>query len=218
MYRPPDSKIEYNDIFEDFIDIVLNEEKEFILLGDFNKNMLNNDTDSEWGNFTTSLGLTQLISEPTRVTNDSKTLIDHIYTNNANSIQSVNVEKICLSDHYYMVPWEIIENFDTVDDMVSVWTLLFTEVIDKHAPIKYHRIKRKCQPRWLTSEILDLMKERNKHKLNDNTDAYKALRNKVSALIDIANLKKETYRNKIEEGKSNPRTIWKLFKEFGLKI
>ena len=43
--------------FEDFIDIVLNEEKEFILLGDFNKNMLNNDTDREWGNFTTSLFL-----------------------------------------------------------------------------------------------------------------------------------------------------------------
>ena len=100
MYRPPDSKIEYNDRFEDFIDIVLNEEKEFILLGDFNKNMLNNDTDREWGNFTTSLGLTQLISEPTRVTNESKTLIDHIYTNNENNIQSVNVEKICLSDHY----------------------------------------------------------------------------------------------------------------------
>ena len=94
------------------------------------------------------------------------------------------------------VPWEIIENFNTVDDILSVWTLLFTEVLDKHAPIKKRRIKRKYQPEWLTSEILDLMKERNKHKLNGNTDAYKALRNKVSALIDIA--KKETYRNKIE--------------------
>ena len=68
--------------------------------------------------------------------------------------------------------WEKIENFDTVDDIVSVWTLLFTEVLDKHAPIKNHRIKRKYQPEWLTSEILDLMKERNKHKLNGNTDAY----------------------------------------------
>ena len=53
--------------------------------------MVNNDTDREWGNFTTSLGLTQLISEPTRV-NDSKTLFDHIYTNNENNIQSVSVE------------------------------------------------------------------------------------------------------------------------------
>ena len=188
------------------------------------------------------------------MTNDSKTLIDHIYTNNEINIQSVNAEKICLSGHYgifcnrsyHVLPdknnehqtiiyrsfknfnqscflndlatvhWEIIEKFDTVDDIVSVWTLLLTEVLDKHAPIKNHRIKRKYQHEWPTSEILDLMKKRNKHKLNGNTDAYKALRNKVPTLIDIA--KKETYRNKIEEGKSDPRTIWKLFKEFGLKI
>ena len=82
----PDSKVEYNDRFEEFIDNVLNEEKEFILLGDFNKNLLNKDTDRDWGNFTTSLGLTQLINEPTRVTNDSKTLIDHIYTANEENI------------------------------------------------------------------------------------------------------------------------------------
>ena len=49
MYRPPDSKIEYNDRFEEFIVTVLNEEKEFILLGDFNKKLLNADTDREWG-------------------------------------------------------------------------------------------------------------------------------------------------------------------------
>ena len=35
-----------------------------------------------------------------------------------------------------MVPWEIIENFDTIDDVVLAWTSLFTEVLDKHAPIK----------------------------------------------------------------------------------
>ena len=112
------------------------------------------------------------------------------------------------------VPWEIIENFDTIDDIVSVWTSLFTEILDKHAPIKSHRIKRKYQPEWLTPEILDLMKELKKCKLTGNTTAYKALRNKVSALINIA--KKETNRSKIEEGKSDPRTIWKLFKEFGM--
>ena len=75
IYRPPDSKIEYNDRFEELIDAVLNEDKEFILLGDINKNLLNNDIEREWGYFITSLGLTQLVSEPTRVTNDSSTLI-----------------------------------------------------------------------------------------------------------------------------------------------
>ena len=36
MYRQPDSKIEYNDRFEELIDTVLNEDKVFILLGDIN--------------------------------------------------------------------------------------------------------------------------------------------------------------------------------------
>ena len=37
MYRPPNSKVEFNDRFENFIDIVSREGKEMILLGDFNK-------------------------------------------------------------------------------------------------------------------------------------------------------------------------------------
>ena len=59
------------------------------------------------------------------------------------------------------------------------------------------------------------MKERNKCKINGNITAYKELRNKVTHLINIA--KKKTYQSKIEEGRSDPRTIWKLFKKFGTK-
>ena len=130
------------------------------------------------GNSTTSLGLSQLVSEPTRVTKDSATLIDHIYTNTEENIQNVFVKKLCLSDHYAIfcnrkccsvagkkthqvityrpfkhfdelkfqddlrtVPWEIIQDFDTVNDMVMVWNSLFLETLDKHAPVKCHRIK-----------------------------------------------------------------------------
>ena len=56
---------------------------------------------------------------------------------------------------------------------------------------------------------MDCMKERNKCKLNGNIEEYKYLRNKVSRLIEVA--KQETYQSKIEEGKSDPRSIWKLF-------
>ena len=52
---------------------------------------------------------------------------------------------------------------------------------------------------------MDCMKERNKCKLNDNIEEYKYLRNKVSRLIEVA--KQETYQSKIEEGKSDPRSI-----------
>ena len=60
-------------------------------------------TERDWGNFTISLGLSQLVCEPTRVTKDSATLIDHIYTNNEETIQHVNVKQLCLSDHYAVV-------------------------------------------------------------------------------------------------------------------
>ena len=178
IYRPPNSTIEFNDRFEDFIDVISNQEKEFILLGDFNKNLLIEETERNWGNFTTSLGLTQLVSEPTRVTKDSKTLIDHIYTNTEETIQSVSVKNLFLSDHFAilcnrkygsplnknthqvltyrsfkhfdesnflndlsLVPWEIIQNFESVDDMVSVWNSLFLETLNKHAPEKSHRTR-----------------------------------------------------------------------------
>ena len=247
IYRPPDSKVEFNEWFEEFIDKVIGENKEYILMGDFNKKLLNVDTNIEWGNFTTSLGLTQLIDEPTRVTTESQTLIDLIYTNTEENIQSVAVNNICLSDHFGVfrtrkshsivgkkthqvikyrsfkhfdelkflrdlsrVPWEIIQNFDKVDDILLVWCALFLEILDKHAPIKSHRIKKKYQPDWLNTEILDYMKERNKCRLNGNNDRYKFLRNKVLNLIEKA--KQETYQTKIEEGKSDPKSIWKLLR------
>ena len=40
MYRPPNFKVEFNDRFGNFIDHVMREEKEIILMGDFNKNLL----------------------------------------------------------------------------------------------------------------------------------------------------------------------------------
>ena len=100
MYRPPNSKVELNDKFENFIDYVMREEKEIILMGDFNKDLFNEEIGTEWINFTTSLGLGQLKSIPTRVTETSSTLIYHMYTNREENILRVHVGKFSLSDHY----------------------------------------------------------------------------------------------------------------------
>ena len=45
-----------------------------------------------------SFGLTQIIESPTRVTNNSRTLIDHIYCNTPNNIMTVNIPTVGLSD------------------------------------------------------------------------------------------------------------------------
>ena len=38
--------------------------------------------------------------EPTRVTENSQTLIDHFYTTNPNDITLCGVSTVCISDHY----------------------------------------------------------------------------------------------------------------------
>ena len=51
------------------------------------------------------------------------------------------------------VPWSEIELLENVDTMLDVWYDFFNDVIDKHAPIKTHRIKNEVQPEWVTSDI-----------------------------------------------------------------
>ncbi|MEW8547727.1 MAG: endonuclease/exonuclease/phosphatase family protein, partial [Candidatus Thiodiazotropha sp.] len=197
MYRPPDSRVEYNDRFEDFIENVSKEGKEIILLGDFNKNLLEENLDREWQNLTLSLGLTQMISRPTRVTPNSQTLIDHIYASTEENISCVSVKELTVSDHYAIfgnrkinsfvhkhshktityrsfkhfdesvfidelrqIPWEILDTFDDVNECVQVWNMLFLEIVNKHVPLKQHRVRKDHQPDWLTPEIIDTIKER----------------------------------------------------------
>lgn len=88
--------------------------------------------------------------------------------------------------------------------MAEIWNTLFLETVNKHAPLKCHRVKKKRQPDWITPEILDYIKERNRCKVNGHFDQYKILRNKVSTLIN--NSKQNMYQVQIEEGKENPRT------------
>ena len=40
------------------------------------------------------------------------------------------------------IPWSDIEGYDNVDSILDAWYSLFIGVIDKHAPIKTHRIKK----------------------------------------------------------------------------
>ena len=67
LYRNPSEKIEWNERFEQFLEHVLVEDKEVILLGDFNKNLLNMNANRDWAVLTVSLGFSQKVMQPTRV-------------------------------------------------------------------------------------------------------------------------------------------------------
>ena len=39
------------------------------------------------------------------------------------------------------VPWDTIKLFEDTDDIMEAWFDLFLQVVDKHVPIKQHRVK-----------------------------------------------------------------------------
>ena len=69
-------------------------------MGDFNRDLFQENLKITWLEYMESFGLKQIIVSPTRVTDNSKTLIDYIYCNTPNNMISVDVPILGLSDHF----------------------------------------------------------------------------------------------------------------------
>ena len=110
-------------------------------------------------------------------------------------------------------PWDVIKIFDDTNDIVESWSSLFLDIIDKHLPLKQHRVKRKQQPKWLNGEIIEAIKKRDRYKSKNDNERYKIWRNKVCSLIKQS--KKHQYSEILNENANNPASVWKLFKEIG---
>lgn len=100
IYRPPDSLVSWNSKFVDHVEQCSAVCGELMFLGDFNINLLEPNLKKRWFKNIAQFGLTQFIEEPTRVTETTATLIDHIYSNRSINIRSSSVVRCTLSDHY----------------------------------------------------------------------------------------------------------------------
>ena len=72
------------------------------IVGDFNQDLIKHDSDNDCQNLIDnahSNGFVQIVSRPTRITEHSATLIDHVYTNNLDSTLSCSILTLDLSDH-----------------------------------------------------------------------------------------------------------------------
>ena len=93
-------KISFADWKEEFtnlMDKVNDENKNILILGDFNIDLKQKQT--HWVTITSLFNLKQLIDQPTRVTDTTSTIIDHIYTNNANKTNNIKIVDSGISDH-----------------------------------------------------------------------------------------------------------------------
>ena len=106
IYRMPNTSL---DIFDDRIANIMNtitrENKLCYFLGDLNIDLLKHENHSPTSGFLDTMysySMFPLITKPTRVTKDTATLIDHIFTNNFD-VDSKHVQGILctsISDHY----------------------------------------------------------------------------------------------------------------------
>ena len=104
-YRPPDASVEIFNNYEELVKKMDSENKEVILIGDFNcdwSQIVNNNANSQTKKFvelTKTLQFEQLIKEPTRVTESSKTQIDLAFTNKPEIVINSGVVHLGISDH-----------------------------------------------------------------------------------------------------------------------
>ena len=103
VYRPPDSSHYLPTNFEDLLAdalIAVNEAfREVILMGDINANYLDKNSCKELKCVLSSNGFKQLVKSPTRVTKETRTLIDVILTTREENIAKTIVAPLSLSDH-----------------------------------------------------------------------------------------------------------------------
>jgi hypothetical protein len=80
-----------------------------------------------------------------------------------------------------------VDSLDDINEIVNKWCDTFSESANKHAPIKTKRVKTTVKAPWMTSELLELMRERDfhlKHAQKSNSDyhwnTYRELRNFIN--------------------------------------
>jgi exonuclease III len=101
-YRPPNSPAIAFTAFQNVIDKIDAENSEFYLLGDINCDVSSESPDCNTINLLNIcniFNLSQIISEPTRITNTSKSLIDLCFTNFPDKVRGSGVHSLGISDH-----------------------------------------------------------------------------------------------------------------------
>ena len=104
-YRPPETSKyldnNYNTYINETLTTINAENKETVIMGDFNVNYLNikSAIHNDFRNIMTLNGFKQVVKSATRITKESSSLIDLIFVNKLSNCHSINVVSTSLGDH-----------------------------------------------------------------------------------------------------------------------
>ena len=104
IYRPPDQSVFLSKLTDAIKGTENFEDQEVYILGDFNINLLHKKTlrkncPKYYTEFCSLHGLKQLITTPTRITQNTSTLLDHVLTNSSDRTSQSGTLEIVISDH-----------------------------------------------------------------------------------------------------------------------
>ena len=193
--------------------------------------------------------LKQMITKATRVTQHSKTLIDHIITNYSSRVTYTDVIPCSIvSDHDAPVacinvrvqrfqarykyirnlkhfveqnfiddcsalPFSLIYSTTDPDEQLHYFNELFTECLQRHAPLRRIRVTRPPSPWMKSDEIFHLQHERDKlrkqaHSSNSDKDwdLFRAVRNKLKTAIRHS---RRVFISKALSSK-RPKEVWQV--------
>jgi hypothetical protein len=125
----------------------------------------------------------------------------------------------CISDAVDM-PWHEINTLTDINDKVALFNEMLFTVFDKHAPICTARPRRRPMP-WITAEILDARRERDKlrrqfKRCGREADfkLFKIQRNRVKSLCRNAKLR--YFHEQFTQNKSSSK-LWENVRRLGAR-
>ena len=140
------------------------------ILGDLNISLINNQKHSKWNQAIPRILLTtrskQLITSPTRITDNSSSLLDHVLTNSPDRISQTGVVDTGLSDH----------------QLIYCTRKVNRTKLNTHKYIRTRSLKNYSQGSYL--EKLNEINFPNYSKFKDINDASSAFIGKVTSVID----------------------------------
>jgi hypothetical protein len=128
MLKISNTTLEIFNAFEDLITRMDSDNKEIILLGDYNCDWSRLDSNSANAQTNKLAGIAQifqfqqLVSDPTRITANSKTLIDLAFTNKPELINGSGVIHLGISDHslIYRMSKKTLWKFNRLSCIINV--------------------------------------------------------------------------------------------------
>jgi exonuclease III len=97
-------------------------------------------------------------------------------------------------------------NITDPDQAIEYWLNTFTEIYDRHAPLRTIRVKHTAKPEWMTKELQEAGYLRDYLKQHGYHEESNKLRNAINSQ---KRREKKKYYKDLLSTKSNPKTVWK---------